>query len=185
MEEKNIVLVDVFDNKIGMGTKREVHRTGQLHRAFSVFLYHDDRMLIQKRAMHKYHSGGLWSNTCCSHPPDDADIDGFIQQRMYEELKINCPIEEIFQFTYFHNFCSGLFEYEYDHVFIGEYKGGFELNPEEAEDARWIGFDELASLLEGQPQLFSVWCLIAMPKVMTVVNGRRRGRLLNVFGENL
>jgi Isopentenyldiphosphate isomerase len=175
MEEKNIVLVDVFDHKIGMSTKREVHRMGKLHRAFSVFLYHNDMMLIQKRAMSKYHSGGLWSNACCSHPTTDKSaLLYFAQQRMHEELKITCPVEEVFQFTYFHQFSDELFEYEYDHVFIGEYEGDFRLNEAEADDAKWISFHELASLLTEYPQLFSVWCLIAMPKVMTIINERQR-----------
>jgi isopentenyl-diphosphate delta-isomerase len=98
MEKEDIVLVDIFDNKIGMSTKQEAHRTGKLHRAFSIFLYHDDRMLIQKRALCKYHSGGLWSNACCSHPTmDKIALSHFVQQRMYEELKIICPVEEVFQ----------------------------------------------------------------------------------------
>ena len=172
MKENNIVLVDIFDNKVGVSSKYEAHRTGKLHRAFSVFLYHKDMMLIQKRALHKYHSGGLWSNACCSHPTDGADLKDFIRQRMYEEMQIKCPVEEVFQFTYFHKFNDALFEYEYDHVFIGEYEGDFRLNVEEADDAKWINFKELAALLMEQPKLFSVWFLIAAPKVMKIINER-------------
>ena len=172
MEENSIVLVDVFDNKVGVGSKQEVHRTGKLHRAFSIFLYHKDRMLIQKRALHKYHSGGLWSNTCCSHPSDHITLSDYVQKRLFEEMQITCTVEEVFRFTYFHKFTDELFEYEYDHVFIGEYKGDFRLNSEEAIDAKWISFKELAALLMEQPQLFSVWFLIAAPKVMDIINGR-------------
>lgn len=172
MEDKNIVLVDIFDNKVGISSKQEVHRTGKLHRAFSVFLYHKDRMLIQKRALHKYHSEGLWSNACCSHPPDSEALMDFVRKRIYEEMQIVCPVEEVFQFTYFHKFQDELFEYEYDHVFIGEYEGDFKLNVEEAVDAKWISFGELAVMMMEQPQLFSVWFLIAAPKVMEIIKKR-------------
>jgi len=169
LNEKNIVLVDVFGNNIGVSTKEEVHAKGLLHRAFSVFLYHDRKMLIQKRAKEKYHSGGLWSNACCSHPPGGIPMEEFVQQRMYEELGIKCPVKEAFQFIYFHKFSENLFEYEYDHVFIGEYSGKLRLDPDEAEDAAWVDFDELARLLREQPQRFSVWSLTAMPKVMSMI----------------
>ena len=87
-------------------------------------------------------------------------------------MQIACTVEEVFRFTYFHKFTDELFEYEYDHVFIGEYEGDFRLNSEEAIDAKWISFKELAALLMEQPQLFSVWFLIAAPKVMDIINGR-------------
>lgn len=98
LNERNIILVDIFDQQIGVSTKQEVHETGTLHRAFSVFLYHDDKMLIQRRAKHKYHSGGLWSNACCSHPTEGLSINESVRQRMYEELQVRCPVEEAFQF---------------------------------------------------------------------------------------
>ena len=172
MEDKCIVLVDVFDNKVGMSTKQEVHKTGKLHRAFSVFLYHRDRMLLQKRALHKYHSGGLWSNACCSHPPDNEVLADFVRKRLYEEIQVECQVEEVFQFTYFHKFNDELFEYEYDHVFIGEYDGDLCLNDEEAIDSKWISFNELSALMMVQPQVFSVWFLTAAPKVMEIILGK-------------
>ncbi|HWQ80152.1 MAG TPA: NUDIX domain-containing protein, partial [Anaerovoracaceae bacterium] len=153
---------------------QEVHETGTLHRAFSVFLYHDDKMLIQRRAKHKYHSGGLWSNACCSHPTEGLSINESVRQRMYEELQVRCPVEEAFQFIYFHKFGDKMFEYEYDHVFIGEYSGDFKLDPEEAEDAAWIDFNELSKLLREKPETFSIWCLTAMPKVMSIIKEKNR-----------
>ena len=174
MEENNIVLVDVFDNKVGVCTKKEAHKLGKLHRAVSIFIYHDDMMLIQKRAFHKYHSGGLWSNACCSHPSDDVALSDFARKRIYEEIEIECSIEEVFQFTYFHKFNDKIFEYEYDHVFIGEYKGDFKLNAEEAVEAKWISLEDLGVLLLEQPQLFSVWFLIAAPKIMEIIKMRCR-----------
>ena len=96
-------------------------------------------------------------------------MEEFVQQRMYEELGIKCPVKEAFQFIYFHKFSENLFEYEYDHVFIGEYSGKLRLDPDEAEDAAWVDFDELARLLREQPQRFSVWSLTAMPKVMSMI----------------
>jgi isopentenyl-diphosphate delta-isomerase len=169
LNEKNIILVDVFGNKIGVSTKEEVHKTGKLHRAFSVFLYHDQKMLLQKRAKNKYHSGGLWSNACCSHPSDGVSVEESVQRRLYEELGIRCPVREVFQFIYFHKFSDNMFEYEYDQVFIGEYSGDIKLDPEEAEDSVWVDFDELSRLLREQPESFSVWSLTAMPKVMSMI----------------
>ncbi|MDD4532716.1 MAG: NUDIX domain-containing protein [Bacilli bacterium] len=169
MKEQNIVLVDIFDNKIGACGKQVAHKTGKLHRAFSVFLYHKNLMLIQKRALHKYHSSGLWSNACCSHPPENQTLTDFVKKRLYEEMQIDCPVQEVFHFTYFHKFNDELFEYEYDHVFLGEYKGNFRLNPEEAAEAKWMNLDDLERMMIEQPELFTVWFLIAAPKVMRII----------------
>ena len=133
--ENVIALVDLDDNITGYETKAEVHRRGLLHRAFSVFIINNGKMLIQMRNPDKYHSGGLWSNACCSH------------QRDGEEL-------------------VDLIEYEYDHVFVGNYDGEVSVNPDEASEIRWIAFEDLKAELLKSPEKFSSWFIICAPKVM-------------------
>ena len=172
MNENRIELVDVFGNTTGWSTKLEVHQSGLLHRAFSIFIIRRDAMLIQKRAAHKYHSGGLWSNTCCSHPAGLARLEEEAGRRLIDEMDISCPLQEIFHFTYYHHFTDRLFEYEYDHVLLGVYEGPFIPNPEEASDARWISFTELACWMTQQPAEFTPWFLIAAPQVMEIAGSR-------------
>ena len=119
----DIILVDIFDSEIGHTDKDDAHRRGLLHRAFSVFVIHDGRMLIQKRSRDKYHSGGLWTNACCSHPREGESLDQAVPRRMREELGFSSRAEELFSFVYRHVFSDGLVEYEFDHVFLADYDG--------------------------------------------------------------
>ena len=124
MEE--LILVDLDDREIGTMDKAEAHRLGRLHRAFSVFIVDCDRMLIQQRNRGKYHSGGLWANACCSHPRHGETLPEATERRLREELGISCELRELFDFVYFSRYVDDLFEYEYDHVFVGEYSGFIE-----------------------------------------------------------
>lgn len=164
--QDELILVDIFDHPIGTASKEECHRLGLLHRAFSVFLYAEGKLAIQQRAMDKYHSGGLWSNSCCSHPRAGEALSDAVNRRLYEELGVSCPCEELFSFVYHHKFQTDLFEYEYDHVYIGEYRGVMKRNPQEAMDLKWISFEELANDLMTNPEKYSVWFLSAAPKVL-------------------
>ncbi|MBR2885514.1 MAG: isopentenyl-diphosphate Delta-isomerase [Clostridia bacterium] len=166
----DILKVDLQDNIIGYGTKEECHKTPILHRAFSVFLYSGNKMLIQQRAMHKYHSGGLWTNACCSHPKKDEDFFEAVQNRLEEELGITCAVEEKFEFVYYHRFEEDLYEYEIDHVFVGEFRGDVTLNPDEAMDSKWIGFEELKNDVLSHPEKYTVWFITALPKVLEIIN---------------
>ena len=161
-----IILVDIFDNEIGHTDKADAHRRGLLHRAFSVFVVHDGRMLIQKRNRDKYHSGGLWTNACCSHPREGERLEQAVERRMQEELGFASRAEELFRFVYRHEFADGLIEYEYDHVFLTDYDGAFELNPDEAEAAQWISVERLAEDLRLHPEKFTVWFQTAAPEVL-------------------
>lgn len=162
----NVVEVDINDNPIGRVEKSRAHRSPVLHRAFSVFLFHDGKMLIQKRAKTKYHSGGLWANTCCSHPTTNNIVDE-AKKRLFEETGIvQGELKEAFCFTYFHKFSDTLFEYEFDHVLIGEYCGEYKINPDEVEEMRWVDFDTLKNDLSKKPQIFAPWFLIAAPRVI-------------------
>mgnify|MGYP003298605344 CR=1 FL=1 len=168
MSEEKLVLVNFLDEPIGAEAKMETHRKGLLHRAFSVFIIHNGKMLIQKRALEKYHSGGLWANACCSHPRWGETLADAVQKRMEEELGIpqgSCQPEELFSFNYFSQY-DGLSEYEIDHVFLADYDGKISVDPDEIMELRWIALDELKKELEEAPQTFSTWFLIAAPRVM-------------------
>src|SRR3954470_13284590 len=121
---EQVILVNEKDQAIGTMEKMEAHRKGVLHRAFSVFIFdRHGKMLLQQRAFHKYHSGGLWTNACCSHPLPGEDIESAAHRRLYEEMGFQTPLKKIFDFTYKADFRNGLTEYEFDHVFTGYYEG--------------------------------------------------------------
>jgi isopentenyl-diphosphate delta-isomerase len=161
-----LICVDVLDRAIGKASKEVCHESGLLHRAFSVFLHRDGKLLLQQRARNKYHSGGLWANACCSHPRYGESIDLAVSRRLYEELGAVCKCNKISEFAYFHQFHSTLFEYEYDHVFLGEYKGEVNPNPEEIMDVKWMDMEELSKSLVSNPELYTVWFLTAAPMVI-------------------
>lgn len=164
--EDQLILVDIFDRQIGTGQKLAVHQKGRLHRAFSVFVYRGNEMLLQKRSSGKYHSGGLWTNACCSHPRQGEELTEAVKRRLQEELGIGLPVEELYSFVYRTQFENGLTEFEYDHVFLGEYEGDIQLNEEEASEIRWIDMDELAEELWKHPEQYTAWFLIAAPRVL-------------------
>lgn len=168
----NLIWVDLFDREIGFGDKLETHRKNQLHRAFSVFIVHDGKMLLQRRALEKYHSGGLWANACCSHPRWGETLADAVQKRMEEELGIpqgSCQPQELFSFSYFSQY-DGLSEYEIDHVFLTDYHGKLQVDADEIMELRWIPLEDLQIEMEKEPQKFSTWFLIAAPRVMAQIN---------------
>ena len=130
-----LILVDEQDNPIGTCEKMEAHRKGLLHRAFSVFIFDaQGRMLLQQRALSKYHSGGLWTNACCSHPFPGEDNLTAATRRLQEELGFTTSLRKAFDFYYRAAFDNGLTEHEFDHVFVGQYEGTLEVNPQEVMD---------------------------------------------------
>ena len=174
--EDLIALVDINDRITGYETKGEVHRRGLLHRAFSVFIVRNGKMLIQRRNPDKYHSGGLWSNTCCSHQRKGEELQESVHRRMIEEMGIDCELTELFSFVYRTQFRTDLTEYEYDHVFAGSYEGEVSVNPEEASEIRWIPLEELGEALEKTPEKFSSWFIISAPEVMKKLRGKEAAR---------
>ena len=166
---ENLILTDLFDNETGSASKEEAHRIGLLHRAFSVFITSGDKMLIQKRSRNKYHSGGLWANACCSHPRVGEELNQAVQRRLKEELGISCEAKELFDFVYFSQYGEELFEYEYDHVFLAEYSGSFDFDPEEIEELKWVDMNELKRKMLEEPRGFSSWFMIAAPRVMRII----------------
>ena len=166
-----LILVDARNREIGAATKRQAHVEGLLHRAFSVVLVRDraegPQILLAKRALCKYHSGGLWANSCCSHPRvGEATIDA-AYRRVREELGCTAlDLRELRAFAYRAEFDNGLCEYEYDHVIVGRCEGEIVPDPTEASDVRWIGFDALAAELVDAPQTFAAWAPMVFSLVM-------------------
>ena len=169
-----LILVNVEDQEVGHQDKASVHKEGRLHRAFSVFLISDGKMLVQKRNKNKYHSGGKLANACCSHPRKGEDLQEAVHRRMKEELGMDCETEELFDFIYFSQYETDLFEYEYDHVFLGEYGGEVSVDPEEIESVEWVELEELKERLMKNPQDFATWFLIAAPKVIRIWQERQK-----------
>ena len=165
-----IILVDVLDREVGSAEKLEAHRQPLLHRAFSIFLLdrEEGRMLLQRRAEGKYHSGGLWANSCCSHPRVGEELLPAARRRLREELGVALagPLEEWGAFVYYHQFAADLYEYEYDHVLVGDYRGDVKPDPEEIGAAEWVAFSRLERELVSEPRKFAPWFRTAAPLVL-------------------
>lgn len=160
-----LILTDMNDQEIGTASKTEVHQKGLLHRAFSVFLFDGDTLLLQRRALDKYHCGGLWANTCCSHPRPGETVKGAAVRRLREELGIVLPEEalsEVHAFVYRAPFPNGLTEFEYDHVLVGEYGGDYCCNPEEVASARRIRLKELKESIRTSPEKYTPWFICSL-----------------------
>jgi len=161
-----LILVDEQDNPIGTCEKMEAHRQGLLHRAFSVFIFDaQGRMLLQQRALSKYHSGGLWTNACCSHPFPEEDNLAAASRRLQEELGFTTSLRKVFDFYYRAEFDNGLTEHEFDHVFVGQYEGALEVNPQEVMDYCFLSLDEIENQLTTRPDRYTEWFKIAFPRL--------------------
>ena len=165
---ERVVLVDAADAEIGTEDKLAAHRAGRLHRAFSVFVFNGrGEMLLQRRASSKYHSGGLWSNTCCSHPrPGEATPDA-AHRRLFEEMGIRCELRPAFAFIYRADVGGGLIEHEYDHLFIGRWDGDPEPDLAEVEAWRWATPAAVRRELRRHPRRFTFWFRVAMGELAT------------------
>ncbi len=156
--EENVILVDERDNKLGLMEKMEAHEKGLLHRAFSVFVVNSSgELMMQQRALHKYHSGGLWTNTCCSHPRDGETTEEAAHRRLQEEMGFDCEIRKMFHFIYKAELDLGMTEHELDHLYIGFYNGIPQLNKEEAADWKWMSIEEVEADLVERPQNYTEW----------------------------
>ncbi len=162
-----VILVDKNDKEIGTEEKIKTHKEGKLHRAFSIFIFNSKgEMLLQKRAKSKYHSGGLWSNACCSHPRPGENLEQATHRRLKEEMGLDCDLQKAFHFVYKTNLDNNLTEYEFDHVFIGEYDGEVKINQNEAEDFKWVSIDALKEDVEKTPENYTVWFKTALSEVL-------------------
>jgi isopentenyl-diphosphate delta-isomerase len=164
-----VILIDPFDRMIGSADKLEVHRLGALHRAFSILIFNSrSQLLLQKRAMSKYHSRGLWSNTCCGHPRPGEMTEKAARRRLREEMALDCKLRKIFSFTYKADLEDGLVERELVHVFFGKSDDNPTLTPSEAEDWKWVDLATLIVDIRLRPNQFTYWFRICLD----LINGQ-------------
>ncbi|AVO59706.1 isopentenyl-diphosphate Delta-isomerase [Pseudomonas chlororaphis] len=156
--EETLILVDQDDRPTGFAEKLLVHQEGLLHRAFSIFIFDQQgRLLLQQRALTKYHSQGLWTNTCCGHPRQGEETCSAAKRRLREEMGIECELHAVAHLLYREQVSNQLIEHEYDHVFAGIYSQDPIANPDEAQAWQWLSLAELSQRISVAPQTFSVW----------------------------
>lgn len=156
MEE--VILVNENDEEIGLMEKMEAHEKGLLHRAFSVFIFNDqNQLLLQRRASSKYHSGGLWTNTCCSHPRKGETVEQGGLRRLQEEMGFTTSLKPIHSFIYKAKLDNELTEHELDHILIGHYNEPPVLNLEEADNWKYVEIDEIQKDIKQHPEQYTEW----------------------------
>ncbi len=160
---EHVILVDESDNAIGTMEKLEAHLKGRLHRAFSILLFNSKgEILLQKRATEKYHSGGLWTNTCCSHPLPDESMEEATRRKLIQEMGIDLEPEFAYKFMYKTNLADNLIEYEYDHVFVGTFNDDPIINTDEVEDWKFIDLPSLREDMNRNPEGYTAWFKLIM-----------------------
>jgi isopentenyl-diphosphate delta-isomerase len=163
---EQVILVDEKDIELGTMEKVEAHKRALLHRAFSVFVFNSKgELLLQQRAENKYHSAGLWTNSCCSHPRPGEDTLEAAMRRLKEEMGFETPLRKAFDFIYRAGFSNGLTEHEFDHVIVGYYDGPVIPNSKEVKDHAFRSFSEIEGLLKQNPGYFTAWFHIAFPQI--------------------
>ena len=171
MKEELVILVDKDDNQIGLMPKMEAHEKAVLHRAFSVFIFNKkNELMLQQRALHKYHSPGLWTNTCCSHQRNGETNIEAGKRRLQEEMGFTTSLEEITSFIYKAPFDNGLTEHELDHVMIGNYEKAPNINPDEVADWKWMPLEDVKIDISNTPENYTVWFKIIFEKFYQHIN---------------
>ena len=154
----SVILVDADDRPLGTAPKLDAHRRGLMHRAISVVVRDDrGRLMLQRRALAKYHSGGLWTNTCCSHPRPREDTHAAASRRLAEEMGFGCDLTFLFRTHYRAQVSNDLIEDEVVHVFGGRHDGAPDPDPGEVAEWRWMSADELARDVAERPEIYTVW----------------------------
>jgi len=165
MTEEKVILVNQKDEPIGLMPKMEAHEKGLLHRAFSVFIFNEkNELMLQQRALSKYHSPGLWTNTCCSHQREGETNIEAGKRRLQEEMGFTADLEDTISFIYKAPFDNGLTEHEFDHILVGNFNEKPMLNPDEAEAWKWMGLEEVAKDMENNPRVYTEWFKIIFDK---------------------
>ena len=166
MTEK-VILVDKNDKEVGSMEKQEAHIKGLLHRAFSVFIFNDkNELLLQRRALKKYHSGGLWTNTCCSHPRKNETTLDAANRRLVEEMGMRCIIKKQFDFIYKAQLDNNLYEHEFDHVFFGFSNEQPQINTEEVEEYTYKTLEDIGNEIKKTPEKYTEWFKICFKEVI-------------------
>jgi len=166
MTEK-VILVDKKDNEVGTMEKQEAHVKGLLHRAFSVFIFNDkNELLLQRRAVNKYHSGGLWTNTCCSHPRQNEKTEDAAKRRLLEEMGMRSTLKKQFDFIYKAKLDNNLYEHELDHVFFGFTNDLPIINPEEVEEYTYKTLEDIGNEMKTTPDKYTEWFKICFREVV-------------------
>ncbi len=174
MIEEQVILVDENDNQIGLMPKMEAHEKALLHRAFSVFVFNDNNeLMLQQRAWHKYHSPGLWTNTCCSHQRDGETNLEAGKRRLHEEMGYVTELEETTSFIYKAPFDNGLTEHEYDHIMIGYYNDEPNINEDEVADWKWMNLEDVKVDIALHPEKYTAWFKIIFDKFYEFINVKK------------
>jgi isopentenyl-diphosphate delta-isomerase len=164
-----VILVDSRNRETGVMDKTEAHRSGTLHRAISIFLFNSKgEMLIHRRAMNKYHSGGLWTNACCSHPrPGEKTLDAAVR-RLQEEMGMSADLKEAFEFIYKADLGNGLYEHEADHVYIGKTDADPTPHPDEVMEWKWMDVTSISSDIDANPNNYTIWFQLIFKDVVRI-----------------
>ncbi len=171
---ESVILVDEHDNETGIEEKLKAHQSGKMHRAFSVFIFNPQgQLLLQRRAVTKYHCGGMWSNTCCSHPRPGETIEEAAHRRLKEEMGFDCGLREVFSVQYKALVSDGLIENEYDHVLIGEFYSKIEPEAGEVCDWKFISLRELSEDIRKAPEKYTYWLKLILPKISSYMEGKQ------------
>jgi isopentenyl-diphosphate delta-isomerase len=163
-----VILVNKIDKKIGLMPKMEAHKKGALHRAFSVFIFNNkNELMIQKRNINKYHSPGLWTNTCCSHQKDGESNINAGKRRLLEEMGFCVELNEIGSFIYNVGVDNGLIEHELDYILVGKYNGNVKINSDEVDNWKWMSLDNIKDDVRKRSKNYTEWFKIIMDNYYT------------------
>ena len=163
---EQVILVDENDRQIGLMEKQAAHVNPHLHRAFSIFIFNSKgELLMQQRALSKYHSPGLWTNTCCSHPRDGETLTEATSRRLMEEMGMTCEMHEVYTFIYKAPVGQGLTEHEFDHVWIGRSDETPQINREEVESWKYVSLSDLKVNIQLHPDLYTEWFKITFEEM--------------------
>jgi len=165
MTQEKVILVNEKDEQIGLMEKIEAHEKALLHRAFSVFVFNDkNELMIQQRALSKYHSPGLWTNTCCSHQREGESNIEAGKRRLQEEMGFSTELKDTISFIYKAPFDNGLTEHEFDHILVGYFEGEPNLNPDEVAEWKWMSLEAIEEDMQANPSIYTEWFKIIFDK---------------------
>jgi len=171
MVEEQVILVNEYDEQIGLMPKMEAHEKAVLHRAFSVFVFNTKNdLMLQQRAAHKYHSPLLWTNTCCSHQRDGESNIEAGTRRLKEEMGFTTDLIETTSFIYKAPFDNGLTEHELDHIMLGYYENEPIINKQEVEDWKWMPLEDVKHDINVHPEQYTAWFKIIFEKFYNYIN---------------